>query len=79
MYKYSTYHFPNTVVFWLLNTLYELYRVTMLTRGGGNGPEALGLLLRLKGSFGLWMDPGLRRGPGLGSMGNMQTEGSVSL
>jgi len=51
------------------------YRATMLER---NKPEAPGLL-RLKGSSGLRMGPGLRRGPGLGSIGNLQTEGSASL
>jgi hypothetical protein len=36
-----------------------------------NGPEAMGLPLRLKGSSGLQMGPGLRRRPDLGSMGSL--------
>jgi hypothetical protein len=51
------------------------YRVTMLTReewtrGPGTPPAVKGLV---------WMVPALQRGPGLGSMDNLQTEGSASL
>ena len=40
---------------------------------------APGLLLRLNGSSGLRIGPGLRTGPELGSMDNLQTKGSASL
>jgi len=49
----------------LVFNLEPKYRVTMLT-----GLQDLGLL-RLKGSSGLRMGPGLWRGPGLGSMGSL--------
>ena len=44
-----------------------------------NGQEELGLLMYLKGSSGLQIGPGWRRGPGLESMDNLWEEGSVFL
>ena len=49
----------------------EIGELLMLSKLSPVYLEAPGLLLRLRGSFGLRMGPGPRRGPGLGSMGNL--------
>jgi hypothetical protein len=54
------------------------YRFTVLTREERT-IRSPGPLLRLKGLSGLWMGPGMWRKIWLRTMGNLQTEGSVSL